>query len=57
MRLSYCYPAPDRIREGVRRLAAVLEAELAAGRNAGHALAGLGAHRARERYVPAPEVA
>ncbi len=27
MRLSYCYPEPDRIREGVRRLAAVLEAE------------------------------
>ncbi|MGL5826379.1 MAG: PLP-dependent aminotransferase family protein [Nocardioides sp.] len=28
IRLSYCYPSPDRIREGVRRLAAVLEAEL-----------------------------
>jgi DNA-binding transcriptional MocR family regulator len=28
MRLSYCYPEPDRIREGVRRLAAVIEAEL-----------------------------
>ncbi|MFH7598594.1 PLP-dependent aminotransferase family protein [Streptomyces racemochromogenes] len=27
MRLSYCYPPPGRIREGVRRLAAVLEAE------------------------------
>jgi len=28
LRLSYCYPPPDRIREGVRRLATVVEAEL-----------------------------
>ncbi|MFI6297833.1 PLP-dependent aminotransferase family protein [Nonomuraea sp. NPDC050790] len=28
MRLSYCYPEPDRIREGVRRLARVIEGEL-----------------------------
>ena len=28
MRLSYCFPEPDRIREGVRRLAGVLEQEL-----------------------------
>ena len=28
MRLSYCYPPPERIREGVRRLASVIEAEL-----------------------------
>lgn len=28
LRLSYCYPSPERITEGVRRLAAVLEAEL-----------------------------
>jgi DNA-binding transcriptional MocR family regulator len=28
MRLSYCYPTPERIREGVRRLANVLEGEL-----------------------------
>ncbi|MCP2262582.1 DNA-binding transcriptional regulator, MocR family, contains an aminotransferase domain [Streptoalloteichus tenebrarius] len=28
MRLSYCYPTPERIREGVRRLASVLEGEL-----------------------------
>jgi 2-aminoadipate transaminase len=27
MRLSYCYPEPERIREGVRRLAGVVEAE------------------------------
>ena len=28
MRLSYCYPTPDRIREGVRRLVAVIEEEM-----------------------------
>lgn len=28
LRLSYCFPPPDRIREGVRRLAAVIEEEL-----------------------------
>jgi 2-aminoadipate transaminase len=28
MRLSYCYPTPERIREGVRRLAGVIGAEL-----------------------------
>jgi DNA-binding transcriptional MocR family regulator len=28
LRLSYCYPTPERIREGVRRLAAVIEQEL-----------------------------
>ena len=28
MRLSFCYPTPERIREGVRRLAGVLQAEM-----------------------------
>ena len=28
LRLSYCYPTPERIREGVRRLAGVVDAEL-----------------------------
>ncbi|MBI1349592.1 MAG: aminotransferase class I/II-fold pyridoxal phosphate-dependent enzyme [Actinomycetales bacterium] len=28
LRLSYCYPEPERIREGVRRLAQVIEGEL-----------------------------
>lgn len=28
MRLSFCYPTPERIREGVRRLAGVVDAEL-----------------------------
>jgi 2-aminoadipate transaminase len=29
LRLSYCFPPPDRIREGVRRLATVIEQEMA----------------------------
>jgi len=28
MRLSYCYPTPERIKEGVRRLAGVMDAEM-----------------------------
>ncbi len=28
MRLSFCFPEPDRIREGIRRLAAVIEREI-----------------------------
>ena len=28
MRLSYCYPTPERIREGVRRLVGVIEEEM-----------------------------
>jgi 2-aminoadipate transaminase len=28
MRLSFCYPSPERIREGVRRLVGVIEEEL-----------------------------
>lgn len=28
MRLSFCYPTPKRIREGVRRLSTVMDAEL-----------------------------
>ncbi|MCT6919919.1 MAG: PLP-dependent aminotransferase family protein, partial [Bifidobacteriales bacterium] len=29
MRLSFCYPTPDRIREGIRRLSTVIDNELA----------------------------
>ncbi len=36
MRLSYCYPTPERIREGVRRLAAVLESEMDLARTFGN---------------------
>jgi hypothetical protein len=28
MRLSFCYPTPERIREGVRRLVGVIEEEM-----------------------------
>ncbi|MFO7252995.1 MAG: PLP-dependent aminotransferase family protein, partial [Actinomycetes bacterium] len=42
MRLSYCYPEPDRIREGVRRLGAVIEQELEVRDTFG---AGAGRHR------------
>ncbi|RAJ67224.1 MULTISPECIES: PLP-dependent aminotransferase family protein [unclassified Streptomyces] len=35
MRLSYCYPTPERIREGVRRLAGVVEAERGPGLSTG----------------------
>jgi DNA-binding transcriptional MocR family regulator len=28
LRLSYCYPTPERIREGIRRLAGVIDEEL-----------------------------
>jgi 2-aminoadipate transaminase len=52
MRLSYCYPDPDRIREGVRRLAAVIEAEIdlvetfaPAGGHSGQPDAGQAGHR------------
>lgn len=37
LRLSYCYPDPDRIREGVRRLAGVIEGELEIARTFGTA--------------------
>jgi 2-aminoadipate transaminase len=37
LRLSYCYPTPERITEGVRRLAGVLEAELEVVRTFGSA--------------------
>ena len=46
LRLSFCYPPPDRIREGVRRLAAVLEAEMGLRKTFGATgpLPGLGGH-------------
>ncbi|HEY7486386.1 MAG TPA: PLP-dependent aminotransferase family protein [Streptosporangiaceae bacterium] len=52
MRLSYCYPEPDRIREGVRRLAAVVEQEIELRDTfgTGHALAHAGVD------TPGPEL-
>jgi 2-aminoadipate transaminase len=56
MRLSYCYPTPDRIREGVRRLAGVVEEELEL--RASFLPGGPAARRARERNsAPGPELA
>ena len=53
LRLSYCYPEPERIREGVRRLAGVVEAELELARTFGtaHALHDAGSG------TPAPDLA
>jgi 2-aminoadipate transaminase len=46
LRLSYCYPTPERIREGVRRFAGVLEQELELRSTfgTGSGLEGLGHH-------------
>jgi DNA-binding transcriptional MocR family regulator len=53
LRLSYCYPEPDRIREGVRRLAAVIEDELELAQTFGttHALSPV-----TGSSVPAPDL-
>ncbi|MEW1639695.1 PLP-dependent aminotransferase family protein [Streptomyces sp. NPDC093801] len=51
MRLSYSYPTPERIREGVRRLASVLDSEPALA----HASAGTGPRRAAAPRTLAPE--
>jgi len=54
LRLSYCFPEPERIREGVRRLATVVEAELDLQATFGPSL-GVRARGAVE--VPGPETA
>ena len=53
MRLSYCYPEPERIREGVRRLAAVVEEELELLATFGPSAAGA----ARGSATPGPDLA
>ncbi len=53
MRLSYCLPEPDRIREGVRRLAGVVEAEIELRDTFGSGRA----HRNVGVDTPGPEVA
>ncbi|MBO0876606.1 MAG: PLP-dependent aminotransferase family protein, partial [Pseudonocardia sp.] len=59
LRLSFCYPAPERITEGVRRLAAVLDAELDVLRTFGtpaRATARLNTDRARRGpQTPSPD--
>lgn len=53
MRLSFCYPPPDRIREGVRRLADVIAGELEV-----HQTFGLGTSPLHPEHVlgPAPDL-
>ena len=53
LRLSYCYPTSERIREGVRRLAGVVEAELEVLATFG---AAPGAPDHRGRYGPGPDL-
>ncbi len=58
MRLSFCFPTPERIAEGIRRLASVLESELDVMRTFGTFGAGaaLPAHRGiRGPSSPAPD--
>ncbi len=59
LRLSYCFPEPDRIREGVRRLAAVLSEESELRSVFGpHATAPSGSKdRGRRAQTPAPDLA
>ncbi len=53
LRLSYCYPEPDRIREGVRRLAAVVEGELELANTFGTTS---GLHATGGSSMPAPDL-
>lgn len=53
LRLSYCYPEPDRIHEGVRRLASVVRAELDLTATFGTAR---GLHKSTGTGVPAPDI-
>lgn len=54
LRLSYCYPEPDRIREGVRRLAGVIETELELAQTFGTAES---LHQPTGESTPAPDLA
>jgi 2-aminoadipate transaminase len=53
MRLSFCYPTPERITEGVRRLAAVLAAELELANTFGP----ISGRAGRGPQVPGPDIA
>jgi 2-aminoadipate transaminase len=52
MRLSYCFPTPDRIREGVRRLAGVVEEEIELRLTF---MGGAGSWQAAERHNPSAD--
>ena len=53
LRLSYCYPEPDRIREGVRRLAGVIAGELEVATTFGLS----GSARGTATATPSPDLA
>ncbi|GGM66706.1 GntR family transcriptional regulator [Longimycelium tulufanense] len=57
MRLSYCYPTPERIREGVRRLASALEAEQELLHTFGARSAGGGRPEVAGGQSPSPDTA
>jgi DNA-binding transcriptional MocR family regulator len=59
LRLSYCYPTPERITEGVRRLGNVIDDELGLLSTFGTAPPGTGWHRNDEATLttPAPDLA
>ena len=54
MRLSYCYPTPERIREGVRRLVGVIEEELELRRTFGTGARRRAGARAADRGYDGP---
>ena len=54
LRLSYCYPEPNRIREGVRRLATVIEAEIEIGQTFGTTNT---LHHPHGSGIPTPDIA
>ena len=57
LRLSYCYPPPERIREGVRRLAGVVEQELELRATFGPHGVDQAGPRGRGGSAPGPELA
>jgi DNA-binding transcriptional MocR family regulator len=52
LRLSFCFPTPERITEGVRRLGGVIEAEL----DLIHTFGPSGGHMTRGESAPGPEL-
>ncbi len=54
LRLSYCYPEPERIREGVRRLASVIETEIEIGQTFGTTNT---LHHPHGSGIPTPDIA
>jgi 2-aminoadipate transaminase len=57
LRLSYCFPPPERIREGVRRLAAVMAEELELRTVFGSPSVQRGGNRSVQTSAPGPDLA